>query len=82
MEPMTQDQMNKLVASVRMNYETHSTATLQFIVKATTHQIKTAREKRYSNQARIVKEAVQQEIRFRNDVLAEELRLTQQWEVE
>jgi hypothetical protein len=82
MGPMTLDQMNKLVATVRMDYETFSTPTLQFIVKATTRQIKVASDKRYSNQARIIREAVQQEIRFRNRLLAEELLLLQQWEVE
>lgn len=74
MEPMDRKEFESIVIRERMNYNTISTDTLQWLLKLTAQQIKTT-PRNISRQARITNIAVKQELKFREDILVDELKI-------
>jgi hypothetical protein len=81
MKPAPMMAVMTLVNIERMKYETTSTPTLLWLLRMTKLQMNTVTNRALYHQARIVHEAVRQEVEFRNAILRDELQLVEQWEV-
>jgi hypothetical protein len=81
MKPASKSSMECLINIERYKYNVTSTPTLQWLLKVTILQMNTVTNRALYHQARIVHEAVRREIVFRNEILAQELQIADQWEV-
>jgi len=81
MKPASKSSIETLVNIERYKYNVTSTPTLQWLLKVTILQMNTVTNRALYHQARIVHEAVRREIVFRNEILAQELQIADQWEV-
>jgi rubrerythrin len=72
---MNRKEFESIINRERMNYHTISTDTLQWLLKLTDEQIKSMKDRKRAHQARITNMAVRQELKFREDILRDELKL-------
>lgn len=82
MKPACRSAIETLVNIERMKYHVTSTPTLQWLLRLTKLQMNTVVNRALYHQARLVHEAVRREIEFRNEVIAQELQLADQWDIE
>jgi hypothetical protein len=81
MKPASKYSIDVLVNIERMKYSVTSTPTLLWLLRMTKLQMNMVTNRALYHQARIVHEAVRQEVEFRNAILRDELQLAEQWEV-